>query len=223
MKHDRIRHQFRPVDPPPARWAGPAGAGFACRALEGRQCSRTHSDAVSCSAGRNNAGTKLKDVTSHLGVSQPTVSDSVLALERKGLVAKRISPADSRSVEIDITASGRSAVMETAAAASAVEQSLAALPAPAQEDLLRHIIALIRSLQMSGAISEQRLCVTCRHFRPNVHPGEQHPHHCAFVDAAFGTGHLRLDCREHEPAVPEAQAATWAQFASGAAIVQASN
>jgi len=45
---------------------------------------------------------------------------------------------------------------------------------------------------------------TCQHFRPNVHADPAAPHHCAFVDAAFGDGAQMIDCPDHDP-LPETQ------------------
>jgi hypothetical protein len=45
-----------------------------------------------------------------------------------------------------------------------------------------------------------------RFFQPYRHPDPDRPHHCAFVDAPFGDGELRLDCPDHD-AAPAGQAA----------------
>jgi hypothetical protein len=56
------------------------------------------------------------------------------------------------------------------------------------------------------------MCVTCKYFRPNVHPDKRAPHHCAFIDAAFGDEALRLDCAEHEQAGAAESARLWNEF-----------
>jgi hypothetical protein len=43
-----------------------------------------------------------------------------------------------------------------------------------------------------------RMCVSCRFFRPEAHPGEESPHHCALLDLALARSDLRVDCPEHE-------------------------
>lgn len=163
-------------------------------------------------AGRGGTGLKVKDIARHLGVSQPTATDSVAALERKKLLSKRADRADARAAAVAISETGRAMVKAATLVPCPTEQAIAALNSREQADLLLLVIKLIRTLQISGAIEVQRLCVTCRHFRPNVYPGAEQPHHCALVNAAFGTGDLRLDCREHEPAESVLQAATWEAF-----------
>jgi hypothetical protein len=73
-------------------------------------------------------------------------------------------------------------------------------------------VTMIRTLQVRGRIPVARMCVSCRFFRPYRHDHPTTPHHCAFVDAPFGDGELRLDCPDHLPA-PAAQAErTWHAF-----------
>lgn len=51
----------------------------------------------------------------------------------------------------------------------------------------------------TGAYSRARMCVTCTDFRPDVNDDPVRPHHCAFVDAAFGDGETRVDCADFVP------------------------
>lgn len=158
------------------------------------------------------SGMSVKELARQLGVSQPSVTDSVAALERKGFVERRSLSVDRRSVNLVITASGQAALNSGQSAPSIAEQAAAALDTEEQEDLLVLLIAMIRQLQEIGAIPIQRMCVSCRHFRPFAHADAAQPHHCTFVDAAFGQQDLRIDCREHETADPSFRAATWNVF-----------
>jgi DNA-binding MarR family transcriptional regulator len=157
-------------------------------------------------------GLVVKELSALLGVSQPTVTDSILALERKALIEKRSDAADGRSVRIVMTAAGRTAVTLSTSNPGAVGEATAALDEADQENLLVLLVSVIRQLQEHDAIPIQRMCVSCRHFRPNAHADAAKPHHCTFVNAAFGQQDLRIDCREHETADPSTRAATWAQF-----------
>lgn len=166
-------------------------------------------------------GAGVKDIAFQLGVSQPTATDSILALERKGLVAKHADPNDRRAVHVRLTAEGQSALRAGDAVAGIAEHAVAALPPGRQEELLVTLVTMIRQLQEAGAIPIQRMCVSCRYFRPNVHADVARPHHCAFVDAAFGPQDLRVDCREHETADPAFRAATWNAFEKDRPSLQA--
>lgn len=164
-------------------------------------------------AGRGAAGMRVKAIAAHLGVSQPTATDSIAALERKGLIEKRPDPADARAVAVRATAAGRNLVRLAGRAVTLTGQALAGLNEADQAGLLVLIVKVIRALQQAGAVPVQRSCVGCRYFRANVHRDQARPHHCAFVDAAFGDRDLRLDCAEHAPADEAAERANWAAFA----------
>jgi DNA-binding MarR family transcriptional regulator len=157
------------------------------------------------------SGMSVKELSSQLGVSQPTATDSILALERKALVEKRADPADGRAVCIFISKAGRAAIGGDQAS-GAVARATAALDDEDQGQLLVQLVSVIRLLQEQGSIPIQRMCVSCRHFRPHAHADAARPHHCTFVDAAFGQQDLRIDCRDHETADPSVRAATWVEF-----------
>ena len=161
------------------------------------------------------AGLSVKDLSSLLGVSQPTATDSILALERKTLVEKRPDPADGRAVCVVVTDAGKAVIRAGDETAGSVRQAAAALDDADQEQLLVQLVSVIRQLQEQGSIPVQRMCVGCRHFRPYAHEDAARPHHCDFVDAAFGQQDLRIDCRDHETAGPSVRAATWARFHKG--------
>ncbi len=155
------------------------------------------------------SGLSVKQLAAQLLVSQPSATESIAALERKGLVDKRPDPADLRSARIAITPAGREAMTAGRHDAGVAERAAEALEPEAQEQMLLGLIAMIRQLQESGTIPIQRMCVSCRYFSPFAHADAARPHHCHFVDAAFGQNELRIDCREHETADPSTRAATW--------------
>lgn len=163
-------------------------------------------------AGRSE-GVGVKAVAFQLGVSQPSATDSIAALEKKGMVAKYADAGDRRIVLVRATAKGRAALKSAGAVPGAAQLAAAALPADRQADLLGNVIAIIRQLQEAGAIPVQRMCVSCRHFAPNAHgTNAARPHHCRLVDMALGDADLRVDCREHEAADPAVRAANWKNF-----------
>lgn len=165
-------------------------------------------------AGRKD-GLAVKDIAAHLGVSQPTATDSIGALERKELVEKHAASDDRRAVVVALTAGGKAMLDVDAMTGGAAGQAVSTLAAEEQDGLLLTLIKLIRELQDAHAIPIQRMCTSCRYFAPFAHPGEAKPHHCRFVDAAFGQRELRIDCRDHETADPASRAATWEAFQAG--------
>lgn len=160
-------------------------------------------------------GLGVKEIAAHLGVSQPTATDSINALARKGAVEKRAVVCDGRAVAILPTREGKALLAADAAPGGATGEAVDALGAAEQEQLLLSLIRMIRDFQEAGAIPIQRMCTSCRYFAPFAHPGTAQPHHCRFVDAAFGQRELRIDCRDHQTADPASRAATWEAFQAG--------
>jgi len=166
-------------------------------------------------AGRGAGGARIREIAEQFGVSQPTVTDSINALQAKELVAKAPDASDARAVVVRLTRRGAKAVAAMGETSGAAEAALAQLPVAEQAELLRLQVKTIRLMQQAGAIPVQRMCVSCRYFQPYVHSDAARPHHCVFVDAAFGDADLRLDCADHEIAEPSVQAATWRTFHEG--------
>ncbi|WP_226951390.1 MarR family winged helix-turn-helix transcriptional regulator [Rhizobium terrae] len=165
-------------------------------------------------------GLNVKEIAAHLGVSQPSATDSIAALEKKEHLEKRAEQGDRRAVRVHLTSTGLAAVQRDAGGDLA-EQAVGSLEEREQEHLLLSLIKMIRHLQESGAIPLQRMCVTCRYFAPFAHPDGERPHHCHFVDAAFGQRELRVDCRDHDETDPPSRAATWEAFQAGQPNLQA--
>jgi DNA-binding MarR family transcriptional regulator len=131
-------------------------------------------------------------------LTRATVSDAVGSLEKKGLISREPWPADKRVTTLRLTSTGEHTARELAAWANVIEEHLKAYSPEEKEAVMRFLMGLIDSLQKSGLITVARMCVTCRFFRPDAHPGERSPHHCALLDVPLSGSDLRADCPEHE-------------------------
>lgn len=151
------------------------------------------------------------ELSQRLGVTLPTVSDSVRVLVDKGLLVKSPDPRHPRASLLAPTKKGA----QVGARARSWPEFMAAAVADLQPDEQRAffsgVVKMIRSLQDQGLIPVNGMCVTCVHFRPNVRAGAS-PHHCALVDAPLATEQVRLDCPEHEPAAEAQRRELWQQF-----------
>jgi len=161
----------------------------------------------------NRGPARVTALAGELAVTQPTASDAAAALIRKGHVERRPDPADARASLLHPTRSGKRAAQRMAVWPDALLAAVDTMEPQEQAVFLKALTKMIRSLQVQGAIPVQRMCATCRFFRPNVHDDPAAPHHCAFVDAAFGDAELRLDCGEHEAAPDQQASAAWRSFA----------
>ncbi|MCC6913982.1 MAG: winged helix-turn-helix transcriptional regulator [Rhodospirillaceae bacterium] len=156
-------------------------------------------------------------VADAIAVTQPTASDATAALVRKGYVKRRPDPEDARAAQLHVTRTGRRLAQDLAVWPDALLGAIAALDPLEEAAFAKGLVKMIRALQERGAIPVQRMCVSCRHFRPNAHSDAARPHHCAFVDAAFGDAALRLDCGEHVAADASLQLESWTRFKEAAA------
>lgn len=157
---------------------------------------------------------RVSTMAGDLGVSQPTLSDAVAALLRKQLLERRADPKDGRAVLLQLTGAGRAVAEAARGPAPVILAALETLPAGDRDAMQRGLVGLIRALQISRVIPVQRMCVVCTHFRPFAHDDAAAPHHCAFVDAAFGDAALRIDCGDHEDAAEDELGQIWAKFST---------
>ncbi|MCC0056735.1 MAG: MarR family transcriptional regulator [Rhodobiaceae bacterium] len=155
---------------------------------------------------------RIQALASALGVTHATASDAISALQSKGLIEKRPDPFDGRAILVDLTGQGRLLAQRADFIPAGLLAAIGTLGADERSGLSRSLTGIIRSLQDAGLIDPQRLCVTCRFFRPNAHPEAAKPHHCAYVDAAFGDEALRLDCSDHIKADDAESASHWRRF-----------
>lgn len=157
-------------------------------------------------------GMSLRGLARLLGVSPPTATDAVNTLVSKGLVAKAPG-ADKRSITLALTPQGADLAEQTREWPGFLANAVDTLDPVEQAALLRALVKVIRALQLNGDVPQQRMCVTCTFFQPNIYDDATNPHHCAYVDAPFGDRHLRLACPEHQPATHQEQEDTWRRFA----------
>ncbi len=134
------------------------------------------------------------------GLSRATVSDAVRTLEAKGLVRRESWPRDGRVATLRLTPAGEEGAARLSGWADVVEEQLGSFAPEEKEAAMRFLMRLISALQGAGVITVARMCVACRFFRPDAHPGSASPHHCALLDLQLSGADLRTDCPEHEPA-----------------------
>ncbi len=134
-----------------------------------------------------------------LGATKGTVSQTLIALERKRLVARRTDPGDRRACKLALTAAGRQRLrddplLELAAAASALDP-------PRQRALAEGLTDLLAALQRGGGRRSFGICHTCRFFRRNDATGEAGgPHRCGLTQEPLGDPEIALICAEHDAA-----------------------
>lgn len=151
------------------------------------------------------------ELAKNMGLTLPTVSDSVRVLVDKGLVEKRPDPRNARASLLSLTEEGRARAERTRSFPDYLASAAGALSPNEREVFFTGLVKMIRTLQEEGKIPTNRMCVSCTHFRPRVHEGEM-PHHCTLVDAPMAERHLRIDCLEHQEAEQAQKDRAWTAF-----------
>jgi DNA-binding MarR family transcriptional regulator len=128
-------------------------------------------------------------------VRQPTVSDAVSALERKGLVCRRAARDDARAVNLELTERGRHVAAAITDWDERVRVSLRALAGERKEASLSLLLEFLADLNGQGVIAEARMCTTCRFFRRHA----DYPAYCRLLEIELQPADLRVDCPEHQP------------------------
>ena len=136
-------------------------------------------------------------LTAYLGMTKGTVSQTLIALERKGLVTKKADRADRRQVRIDLTAKGRRMLGR-----DPLEQVLLSSPglsAKKRRETEKGLEALLTETLQQRKGRPFGVCESCRFFRRN-HP-DGAPHRCGLLDVALSVDDATQICVEQEPAV----------------------
>lgn len=151
------------------------------------------------------------ELSERLGVTLPTISDSVRALVEKKLVTKGPDPRHPRASLLTPTKKGAAIGARARSWPEFMAGAVQDLTVEEQRAFFSGVMKMIRALQEQGLVPLSGMCVTCTHFQPNVREGEA-PHHCALVDAPLGSAQLRLDCPEQVRADEPARLGMWEQF-----------
>lgn len=140
---------------------------------------------------------RVSVLADELGVSRPTMSDTVAALRRKGLVERAPVPRGG-AYTLTLTGRGRAVAAQAAGWGDQVQAQIAAMARDDKEQMLGLLLELIAKLHQQGIITVARTCLSCRFLKRDTH-GSGH-HHCALLDAPLTSGDLRVDCPEHQAA-----------------------
>lgn len=138
-------------------------------------------------------------LTRYLGATKGTISQTLMALERKGFIAKAERPGEKRSVSLTLTQKGREALSHD----PWTELSAAAddLGGKTRRRLHRGLSELLEGELKRGGLLSFGVCGTCRYFREKGLDREaQGPHQCMFFEQPLNAAESHLICVAHEAA-----------------------
>ncbi|MGD9695102.1 MAG: MarR family winged helix-turn-helix transcriptional regulator [Thermoleophilia bacterium] len=131
-------------------------------------------------------------VARFLDATRGTTSQSLLALERKGLVAREVDARDRRVSHLRPTAAGRALL--SSVPSDGIDDAVAAM-GPAERPLGAVLEELLRATQRARGGRTFGECASCRHLR-----GPAGDHVCGLTGEPLRDAETRLLCVEHAPA-----------------------
>ena len=135
-------------------------------------------------------------LTAYLGATKGTISQTLMSLEKKGLVTKTQDPKDKRAVGLELTSTGKSFADQDAL--QPFQEVLSGLPAEEQKDIEAALEKLLLAKLRKDDNRPFGICKTCRHFRGNAPAGS--PHFCDLLKEPLSETGSEKICIEQEAA-----------------------
>ncbi len=133
---------------------------------------------------------RTQAIARELGVGQPTLTESINALQEKGLVSRTFDPIDRRRTTIALTDAGATTIADLGALPTALEEAITSLPPTVQEQLLEGVVGVVDALHAAGVISAARTCTSCAHLEPTES-------RCRHYRVPIRRRDVRVDCPAH--------------------------
>ncbi|HET6222237.1 MAG TPA: MarR family transcriptional regulator [Dongiaceae bacterium] len=138
-------------------------------------------------------------LTDFLGTTKGTVSQTLIALERKRLVTREPDRRDRRSIRIELTLAGRTLLDRDPM--QGIAGAAADLPPAAQQALGGALGTLLAELRRGGGQRSFGICQTCRLFcRAGASVEAGGPHRCGLTHEPLAEAEAQLICAAHEAA-----------------------
>ncbi|MCZ4279665.1 MarR family winged helix-turn-helix transcriptional regulator [Kiloniella laminariae] len=140
-------------------------------------------------------------LTAYLGATKGTTSQTLMSLEKKGLVEKNPDPLDRRSVALKLTAAGEELAQSDAL--SSFGSLFEALSPPERQSLEVAMEQLLRAKLQQQGNRPFGICNSCRHFRKNSPDGKLsagQPHFCSLLKEPLSDHDSHKICIEQEAA-----------------------
>jgi DNA-binding MarR family transcriptional regulator len=138
-------------------------------------------------------------LTRYLGATKGTISQSLIALERKGLVEKSGRPGEARSVALTLTAEG---VKRLAGDSwNVIDVLLDQAGGKGRKKFAAVLGNLLDALTVSRGLPSFGVCATCRYFREGGAPDDvKGKHWCLNYEEPVTRTETKKICASHDPA-----------------------
>ena len=135
-------------------------------------------------------------LTRYLGATKGTVSQTVIALERKGFVEKAVRESEKRSVSLSLTEKGRAALVKDPWAR--LQTAIDDLGEKTRRRMAKGARELLDAELARGSHAVFGACAGCRYFRERgLEDDARGPHQCMHFNAPVSKAEQGLICAEH--------------------------
>jgi DNA-binding MarR family transcriptional regulator len=137
-------------------------------------------------------------LTRYLGATKGTVSQTLIALERKGYIARALREGGRKSISLSLTAKG----VETLTRDPWADLARAAedLGGKTKRRLQRGLAELLEQERGRSGVASFGVCSTCRFFRERGRSDDaKGPHLCMAFEEALTESDVSRICHEHAP------------------------
>jgi DNA-binding MarR family transcriptional regulator len=137
-------------------------------------------------------------LTRYLGATKGTVSQTLIALERKGYIARALREGGRKSISLSLTAKG----VETLTRDPWADLARAAedLGGKTKRRLQRGLAELLERERGRSGVASFGICSTCRFFRERGRSDDaKGPHLCMAFEEALTESDVSRICHEHAP------------------------
>ena len=135
-------------------------------------------------------------VTEYLGQTKGTVSQTLIVLEKKGLVSKQLDKNDKRITHMKVTSKGKRLLNKTIPTAMFVK-ACEVLSDEKQSEIVASLKQLLITLLQANNMKTFGVCRSCRYNSKTEDGG----YFCNLVQQPLSAGDIQLICREHESKV----------------------
>ncbi|MCF8721791.1 MarR family winged helix-turn-helix transcriptional regulator [Nitrospina gracilis] len=141
-------------------------------------------------------------VTDYFGLTKGTVSQTIKALESKGLLSKTPDAKDGRKVHLAVTRTGKK-LLDKTMPARVVAGAWEELPEEDRDRLIAHLSQLLAKMQKANGMNAFGVCRTCR-FNSQISDTK---FFCELTQEPLSATDVTLLCREHTVPTEEAEPA----------------
>jgi DNA-binding MarR family transcriptional regulator len=136
-------------------------------------------------------------LTRYLGATKGTVSQTVMALTRKGYVAKNARAGEKRSIALTLTAKGEEKLKQDPWARLSVDMD--DLGGKTRRRLAQGLSDLLVIELKRGSFTSFGFCETCRFLRDDRKANPAEPYRCTLFDEPLALADVIRICAVHEP------------------------